>query len=146
MKILLLVNLLVGGYNFGTIWAHEVDIFRTWRRVGEAFAEVQAAHWHKLPYWVFAPVGLGLALAVVMVWLHPAGSPEWGIWGSLLCQAVSLVLTAAFWGRWQARLARDPRGSASPYLARILRTHWMRTALITGNAAVVLLWASAVLG
>lgn len=124
-------------------WAHEADIFRSWRLVGDRFHDVQEAHWRRLPYWVFAPVGLGLAMAVVMVWLHPAGSPAWGIWGSLRCQVSSLALTAAFWGRWQASLARDPRGALSPHLARILRTHWLRTALITANALILLLWAIA---
>ncbi|MDQ4503999.1 hypothetical protein [Sinomonas sp. ASV322] len=146
MKALLLANLLIGGYNFGTVWAHELDIFRTWTRVGERFHEVQRAHWRKLPYWVFAPVALGLITAVVMVWFHPEGSPAWGIWGSLGSQILSLVLTAAFWGRWQAKLANDARGADSPYLRKILRTHWVRTGLVTANAVILVLWAIAAFG
>jgi hypothetical protein len=144
--MLLLASLLVGGYNVGTIWAHEADIFRSWQLVGDRFHDVQAAHWRRLPYWVFAPVGLGLALAVAMVWAHPQGSPVWGIWGSLGSQLASLVLTACFWGPWQARLSRDPRGASSPHLRRILSTHWIRTALITANGVVLLLWATAQFG
>ena len=29
--VFLLLNLVLASYNVGTIWAHEVDIFRTWR-------------------------------------------------------------------------------------------------------------------
>ena len=61
-KTFLLLNLALGLYNVGTIWAHEVDIFRSWRLVDpKDFLQIQTVHWHKLPYWVFIPVGLGLA-------------------------------------------------------------------------------------
>lgn len=140
MRALLLVNLLVGGYNFGTIWAHEVDIFRSWRLAGEHFQEVQRVHWRKLPYWVLGPVGAGFILSVVMLWLHPSGSLAWA-WSSFGTQVASGALTATMWGPWQGRLARDPRGAESPYLRRILATHWIRTALYSANAIIVLLWA-----
>ena len=58
-KLFLLLNLAFGFYNVGTIWAHEVDIFRTWKLLDQkSFHDVQEKHWHKLPYWVFIPVGL----------------------------------------------------------------------------------------
>jgi hypothetical protein len=39
----LLLNLALAFYNVGTIWAHEVDIFRTWKLVDpDAFPRVQA--------------------------------------------------------------------------------------------------------
>jgi len=137
----LIVNLALAFYNVGTIWAHEVDIFRSWRLVDRAaFRRMQRVHWRKLPYWIFTPVGLALAGAVALVWYHPEDSPWWGIWGGLGCQLASLILTAALWGRWQAALSRDERGPESPYLARILATHWVRTLLINANGFVLLLW------
>lgn len=140
--ILLLANLAIGCYNAGTIWAHEIDTFRTWRLVSAGdFHRVQQTHWKKLPYWVFAPVALGLAGAVGLVRYHPIGSPAWVVWSPLALQAASMLLTAIFWGPWQAKLSADPSGPTSPYLAKILRTHWVRTALINLNAAVLLVWA-----
>ena len=137
-----LLNLALGFYNAGTIWAHEADIFRTWRLIGpKYFGHVQRLHWRKMPYWVFLPIGLGILGAVALIWFHPAHSPVWGIWGSLLCQLVSLVLTVFFWGRWQNLLARDHRGSESPYLQKILETHWVRTFLVNANALILLLWS-----
>jgi hypothetical protein len=139
-----LLNLALAFYNAGTIWAHEVDIFRTWKLIGpQEFHQVQRTHWRKLPYWIFTPVGLGLAGGIGLIRVHPAGSPLWGIWGGVACQLLSLILTALFWGRWQAKLAGDPKGPQSPWLDRILRTHWLRTLLINANALILLAWALA---
>lgn len=137
----LLLNLALGFYNVGTIWAHEVDIFRSWKLLEpETFLRVQTVHWRKLPYWVFAPVGLSFAGSIALLWFHPLGSPPWAPWAALGCPVASHVLTIAFWGRWQAKLSKDPLGARSPYLAKILATHWGRTALITAYAVVLLIW------
>jgi hypothetical protein len=139
--VFLLLNLALAFYNVGTIWAHEVDIFRSWRMVRpEAFRRIQQAHWRKLPYWVLFPVALAFAGSIGLIWYHPTDAPPWGIWGAFGCLALSHVLTALFWGRWQAKLSTDLRGSASPYLDRILSTHWIRTVLITSNAVILLVW------
>lgn len=141
-NVFLLLNLTLGFYNAGTIWAHEVDIFRSWKLLDpKSFHEVQRVHWSKLPYWIFAPVVLALLGSIALIWYHPADSPAWGIWGVLLCQVLSIVLTAIYWGRWQAQLAGDALGSESPYLAKILKTHWVRTVLINAYAAILLAWA-----
>ena len=147
MLTFLLANLALAFYNIGTIWAHEVDIFRSWRLVDpKDFPEIQRAHWRKLPYWIFAPVAFALAGNIALIWYHPAGSPTWAIWTSLLCQSLSIVLTALFWGRWQAALSRDRLGPSSPYLTNILKTHWVRTLLITAYGAILLFWAVSVAG
>jgi hypothetical protein len=135
----LLLNLVLAFYNVGTIWAHEIDIFRTWALVDRKdFHQIQRVHWHKLPYWIFLPVGLALVGVLALLWYHPSGMPM--VWaaaafGMLLS---SHLLTAVFWGPWQAKLSRDDRGSDSPYLANILSTHWIRTALINGYAFLLL--------
>lgn len=137
----LLLNLALAFYNIGTIWAHEVDIFRSWRLVApESFHRIQTVHWRKLPYWVLLPVGLALAGSVGLIWYRPAGSPVWAVWSAPACQVAAHTLTALLWGRWQAKLSRDPLGSASPWLAKILSTHWIRTLLINGYGFILLLW------
>ena len=139
----LLLNMAVCFYDVGTIWAHEIDIFRTWRLIpADHFHTVQAVHWRKLPYWVFVPVGVALTGSIGLVFYHPSGSPAWGVWGDLGCQAASLILTGMMWGPWQAKLSQDPAGPTSTYLDKILRTHWLRTLLINAAAVVVLLWAA----
>jgi hypothetical protein len=139
--VFLLLNLALAFYNVGTIWAHEVDIFRTWKLLGaNTFHNVQLTHWKKLPYWVFLPVGVGVIGSITLIWYHPANSPIWAIWGGVLFQALPHTLTALFWGRWQAKLAKDPLGAQSPYLEKILKTHWIRTALISAYAVILFIW------
>ncbi len=139
-SVLLLVTCALACYNVGTIWAHEVDIFRSWRLVPpEAFRRVQGTHWRKLPYWVFIPAGLTLIGSVALLWYHPVWSPRGALFANLGCQLLAYGLTGAFWGRWQAELSRDALGPESPFLVLILRTHWVRTALITGSALCLLL-------
>jgi hypothetical protein len=46
----LLANLALAFYNAGTIWAHEIDIFRSLALVSPGdFHRIQRAHWRKLP-------------------------------------------------------------------------------------------------
>jgi hypothetical protein len=132
--IFLLANVALSFYNVGTIWAHQIDTFRSWTLLDvTTFRAVQAAHWKKLPYWVLVPVGLSFIGAVVLVWNHPAGSPAWAIWGNLACQLLSHILTATMWGRWQARLSTDPLGAQSLHPRRdtpySLDPHWPRHSL-----------------
>jgi hypothetical protein len=145
-RTFLVLNTALAFYNVGTIWAHEVDIFRSWKLLDPAtFHHVQATHWRKLPYWVFVPVALSLVGSVALFWCHPAASPLWIIWIAFGTQFTSHILTALFWGRLQARLSRDERGAASPYLARFLSTHWIRTLLISAYGFILLAWTIRVL-
>jgi hypothetical protein len=136
----LVLNLALGFYCTGAIWAIELDIFRSWRLAGSNFQAIHQAHWKLLPYWIFAPVTLSFIASIALLWYHPPGSPAWAIWGVFLCQAFSNVLSPMLWGRWQAQLSKDPLGSQSPYLAKILKTHWIRTLLINANALILLVW------
>ena len=140
--VFLRLNLALAFYNVGTIWAHEVDIFRSWKLVEPAsFPHVQGAHWRKLPYWVLLPFGLALAGSIALIWYHPSNSPGWAGWCGLGCIIASYILTGLLWARWQAKLSKDPLGSASPYLDKILSTHWIRTLLISAYGIILLAWA-----
>ncbi|HXS36065.1 MAG TPA: hypothetical protein VN721_05155 [Flavipsychrobacter sp.] len=135
----LVVNLALAFYNAGTIWAHEVDIFRSWKLLDQqSFHLVQQTHWKKLPYWIFIPVGFSFAGAIALFWYHPDKIPVSEIWIAFSFQFLSHLLTAIFWGRWQAKLSKDKLGSESPWLAKILKTHWLRTALINAYAIMLL--------
>jgi len=145
-NVFLLLNLALGFYNAGTIWAHEIDIFRSWKLLDpDQFHEVQRVHWRKLPYWIFMPVALSLAGSIALIWYHPSYSPRWAVGGVFLCQMLAIILTAAYWGRWQAQLAQDPLGSESPQLGKILKTHWVRTLLVNTSALILLAWTVAAL-
>lgn len=139
--IFLLANLALAFYNIGTIWAMEIDIFRSWKLLDkQSFNLVRKAHWKRLPYWIFIPVGIAFSGSIILIWYHPEGSPPWAIWGNIGCQLCSHLLTAFFWGPWQAKLTLDQQGPDSPLLLKILKTHWIRTALINAYAATLLSW------
>lgn len=139
--IFLLANFALAFYLVGAIWAHEVDIFRNWQVLDpENFLRLQAVHWKKLPYWVFIPLGIALIGSIILIWYHPANSPLWAIWGNLGCQLLSHILTAIFWGPWQAKLSKDTAGGESVYLQKILATHWIRTLLINAYAFILFAW------
>lgn len=138
-KVFLLLNLALSFYLVGAIWAVEVDIFRSWKLIEPRdFPKAQSAHWHKLPYWIFIPLALALAGSVVLIWYHPNRSPGWALWGNLSSQLLSHLLSGIFWGRWQAKLSKDEQGPNSPYLAKIIATHWIRTLLINAYALMLL--------
>ncbi len=138
-EIFLILNLALAFYNAGTIWAHEVDIFRTWKLLDPTtFKTVQDVHWKKLPYWVFIPVGLSFTGAVILFWYHPDTVPGYEILIAFSVQLLSHLLTAVLWGPWQAKLSTDGSGGASVYLKKILNTHWLRTALINLYAIILL--------
>ena len=138
-NIFLILNLALAFYNAGTIWAHEIDIFRTWKFIdGKTFHIVQKAHWKKLPYWVFIPVGISFIGSITLFWYHPGQISIAEIWIAFTSQFLSHLLTGIFWGPWQARLSKDESGGGSPYLKKILKTHWIRTALINVYALILL--------
>lgn len=138
--IFLLLNLVLAFYNAGTIWAHEIDIFRSWKLVSnpEVFHNIQKVHWKKLPYWVFIPVGISFIGSVLLFWYHPEKIPNSTIWIAFTFQFLSHFLTAICWGPWQARLSKDELGNKSPSLKSILKTHWIRTLLINAYALMLL--------
>jgi hypothetical protein len=140
-SIFLLFNLVIAFYNVGTIWAHEIDIFRHWKFLDrKTFDIVRNEHWKKIPYWVFIPVGFSFIGSVTLIWYHPERSPSWAIWGSFFSQIFSHLLTILFWGRWQAQLTNEILGAQSPILDKIIKTHWIRTALINIYALILFIW------
>jgi hypothetical protein len=137
----LIINLAIGFYNVGTVWANEVDIFRSWKLISPTdFPRIQEAHWKKLLYWVLVPWGLEFVGSAALIWYHPAGSPLWAIYGGFTCLLLSVILTVFMWGKWQGKLSHDPLGPESPYLARILNTHWIRVILVNAYAFILLVW------
>ncbi len=139
-EIFLILNLVLAFYNVGTIWSMEIDIFRTWKLLDpKTFPVVQYTHWKKLPFWIFIPIGLAFAGSVVLLWYRPNNIPMFEIWIVLGFQIISHFLTAVFWGPWQAKLSKDELGSESPFLEKILKTHWIRTALINAYGFMFLL-------
>jgi hypothetical protein len=138
--IFLLANLALAFFIAGFVWAHQVEIFRSWRLLdAKSFRAVHEAHWRTLPIWAVA-IGLSLAGSIALIWYHPAGTPRWAISASVLCQVLTQVLTLFVWGRWQADLRSDLSGPDSPVLDRMIRTHWLRAVLVSTYAVILVVW------
>ena len=143
--VFLLANLALAFFIAGFVWAHQIEIFRAWRLLDEkSFRAVHAAHSRTLPVWVTAIV-LSAAGSVALIFWHPAGSPAAAIRAAVACQVLTQILTVLFWGRWQSALRTDPAGPASPLLARLIRTHWLRAVLVSAYAGVLAAWMVIVL-
>ena len=145
--VFLVINLSIGFYAVGIVWANEIDIFRSWQHIRDVddFQTVWHVHWRKLWSWGLIPVGLEFAGSIGLILFHPEGSPSWAIWGNFACQLTSIVLTVLFWEQWQAKLSRDPLGARSPYLTKIYKTHWVRATLTTTYAILLLAWVILIL-
>ena len=138
-NIFLLLNLALAFYNIGTIWALEIDIFRSWKFLDpKTFHIVQGVHWKKLPYWVFIPVGFAFIGTIALFWYHPDKISNWEIGLAVIFQLLSLYLLQFFGGIWQAKLSKDKTGGESIFLKKILRTHWLRTTLINAYGLMLL--------
>lgn len=144
------VNLSVSWYNVAIIWAMQTLIYPLWRVVPtRLFGDEQARHLRWLFLVVFPPATLATALAVVLERAkQPPVEPRWATTAGLGIQLGLWGLTAAMWGRWQARIAvpvndSPPQlGPANTRLSDLLRrTHWLRVALVTVYAVLASLIA-----
>lgn len=135
----LLIALVVGFYNVGIIWLMQVHVYPLFGLVGEdEWVSYHTAHWHRIWGVVFVPAGLTLLGAVLLVFFRPAGVPGWSLWLGLGVQVLLYALTAVLWAPMQVRLGKRG-GSRNAVYRRLLRTHWIRVALIT-LYALLLLW------
>lgn len=137
----LILNLVLAFYNIGIIWTMELDVFRSWRTLDEnSFYSARGTHWKWLPYFVFIPVGLALIGSIGLLWFHPNNSPLWMIWSSFSCQVLAHILTFLFWGRWQAQIYFKKLKPTDPVIEKLIKTHWIRTALMTIFGFILLSW------
>ena len=74
-----------------------------------------------------------------LIWWRPAGVSAAAVWMNVGIQVLIYVLTAVFWGRWQAQtlFARLPDGGLDAMYLRTMSTHWIRATLITFSGLLV---------
>jgi hypothetical protein len=146
-QTVLLVTLVTSWYSVGTIWMVQVS-WRLFARVGpQEFPAYHRAWWlgrRGIQPVVFPLAGVALIGTIAEFWVRPAHAPIAAVWLSLAFQGLAYLLTAAWWGRWQAQLdwVRRENGTLNPDYERLLSTHWLRVALLTA-AAIPQLWLAA---
>jgi hypothetical protein len=125
---ILLATLVLAWYHVGIVWLVQTVAWPLFAHVGQnEFEDYHLAWWHGIRYVIFIPSGLIFAGAILLLFYTPIGVPVWLLWLALGLYALTYLLTAVWWGPLQAKLT-DPR---SPRFTLIVRTHWLRTALVS---------------
>jgi hypothetical protein len=126
-------------YGVGNIWMTQFG-WRLWPYVAPAdFGAYHNAWWAMIKPVVFPVAGVAFFGAFALIWWRPAGVTSVPVCLNVRIQVLIYALTAAFWGRWQARthFARLPDGALDPIYLRSMSTHWIRATLITLSGFVV---------
>lgn len=118
-------------YHVGFVWLVQVVAWPLFAYVGRnEFDSYHQAWWRGIRYILFVPSALVFLGGLYLLFVPPAGVPEWLLGLAFGMYLLMYVLTAAWWGPQQAKLA----DTASPRFRLIIRTHWLRTALVSGYA------------
>jgi hypothetical protein len=100
-------------------------------------AEFEAYHqrwWNGIKTVILIPGILAFAGGIAMLFMRPDGVPAWLIATGVACEVVTYALTACWYGPQQARM-HDTR---SPIFARLNRSNWVRTGLLSAYGIVLL--------
>lgn len=136
----LMITFAASFYSVGTIWMTQFG-WRLWPYVApDDFGAYHAAWWAMIKPVIFPVAAIAFFGSIALVWCRPAGVHVFLVWLNLGIQVLVYVLTAAFWGRWQAHthFARLPGGTLDPMYLRSMKTHWVRAVLITLNGLLAL--------
>jgi hypothetical protein len=139
--ILLLFCTALSFYGLGMIWAMEMVTLRTWTVLHdkETFHQLRSVHWRALPFLVFIPIGILFISSVWLLWYHPAKTPINLIVFAVGIQMVTFILTAMYWGRWERLISVEQQSPQSNLVRVLIKTHWIRTALVSLNAILFFL-------
>lgn len=140
---LLLINLALSFYGVGQIWLVQVTCYPLWGFVGRAeFENYHNFWWRSIWGVILGPAGIVLLCALAMLHLRPAAVSLRTAQLGVALQVLLYVLTAIWWGRWMAELVQVNGPNYGPLFHRLLVTHWLRVALITGYALLLLRMAA----
>jgi len=132
---ILLAALVLAWFHVGVVWLVQTVSWPIFAHVGQnEFEEYHLAWWRGIRWIVFVPGTLALVGTALLLRFTPAGVPVWLVWLALGIDLLMYLLTAVWWGPQQAKLT-DPR---SPRFRLIVKTHWVRTALVSAYGFALL--------
>ena len=135
----LFVTAVLSVYGVGQVWLVQLSSYRLWAFVGaREFHVYHAAWWRSIWGVVLAPAALVSVGAALMAWRPTPGIPGWAIWLGLALQGALVLGTALWWGPLMARLEAPDGGLMLERYRLLMRTHWLRVALVTAYAGVAL--------
>lgn len=138
-KCLLLSTCALALFGVGQIWLVQLSSYRLWPYVGEReFAAYHLAWWRSIWGVVLAPAALLIVGALLMLWWRPAEVPAWAAWLGVTLQAALVAGTALWWGPLMARLETSSGGLSLERYELLMRTHWLRVAIVTAYGLLAL--------
>ena len=134
---LLLATCAMSLYSVGNIWPVQLSSYRLWRYVGpREFHAYHLAWWHSIWGVILAPAVLVFVGALLMFWWRAPGVPPWAVWAGLGLQLALVLGTVLWWGPLMARLEDSGGGLATARFELLMRTHWLRVAIVTAYGAL----------
>lgn len=132
---ILILTLVFAWYHVGFVWLVQVVAWPLFGYVGaNEFNAYHQAWWRGIRYILFVPSALTFIGAILLLHWTPPGVTPSILWVALASYILTYVLTAVWWGPEQAKLTRTD----TPRFELIIKTHWVRTALVTGYAVLML--------
>jgi len=89
-----------------------------------------------LPFLVILPSVLALVSAVLLLWIRPSSIPLWSVVLVIGLDVAVLISTAVGQTPLHAKLDRE--GFSAEVISTLVRSNWIRTALWTINALLLL--------
>ena len=143
MKLIFLAHLLATLTMFGVIWIVQIVHYPLFAGVGrEGWAAYEAAHQARITWIVGPAMVLELATAAWLVLDPPEAFPVPALWAGAL--AIGAIWLATLLLSVPAHNALSAGWDAAAH-GRLVWTNWVRTALWTARAGLVLWLASRVL-
>ena len=126
-------------YGTGAAFVEGVVNYASWHLIGPA--EFKAYHQFVGPRILtvlVAPLLLGTAFTILMLWFRPRVIPAWAVWLAIGLQVVVWVSTATIQLPIQFSLSAD--GLSIPLLDRLIVTNWWLRRIPYGVCAGLFLW------
>lgn len=132
---LLIWTLAFAWYGVGIVWLVQIVAWPLFSYVGRnEFDSYHLAWWRGIRYVILAPAGLAFLGGILLLRFTPSGIPIWIIWAGVGMEIAMWGLTALWFGPRQAKLTNTETGG----FRLLIKTHWLRTALISGYGLVLL--------
>ncbi len=133
-------------YGTGAAFMEGFVNYSSWHLIGaDEFVAYHRFISPRVLTFLVAPLLLGTAFTILMLWSRPAPIPAWAIWAAIAAQAVVWISTVAIQVPIQLQLSEH--GSSAGLLERLIHTNfWLRRVPYAVCAALYIWMATQVMG
>ena len=129
-------------YGTGAAFVEGFVNYASWHLIGaEEFIAYHRFISPRVLGFLVAPLLLGTAFTVLMLWSRPAVIPKWAVWAAIAAQAVVWVSTIAIQVPIQIQLS--DQGLSVQLIERLIETNFWLRRIPYGLCAGLFLWMAA---